>query len=184
MSYATIAMVTWVGPFGANAWVQISVPKFTGTPELALGPRPPDTTLTRWLYDQLRRAMLTAGSGAARACPLPATLLDSMGYRGAWWSTSSSSCEPKRELYGVRLAALRDSATRYLKGAVELPDIQAGLNSPAYLVNGMKSNAAAVRAAACGVEVRSIDRFVLRRSDIQGVLVGFAASPTRRSAKP
>ena len=80
-----------------------------------------------------------------------------------------------RELYGARQAALRDSVTRHLKGAVELPDIQAGLNSPAYLVNGMKSNAAAVRAAACGVEVLSIDRFVLRRRDIQGVLVGFAA---------
>src|SRR6201993_1788881 len=80
-----------------------------------------------------------------------------------------------RELYGARLAALRDNVTHYLKGAVELPDIQAGLNSPAYLVNGMKSNAAAVRAAACGVEVRSIDRYVLRRRDIQGVLVGFAA---------
>jgi hypothetical protein len=39
----------------------------------------------------------------------------------------------------------------------------------------MKSNAAAVRAAACGVEVLSLDRFVLRRRDIQGVLVGFAA---------
>ena len=80
-----------------------------------------------------------------------------------------------RELYGARQAALRDSVTRHLKGAVELPDIQAGLNSPAYLVNGMKSNAAAVRAAACGVEVLSIDNFVLRRRDIQGVLVGFAA---------
>jgi GntR family transcriptional regulator / MocR family aminotransferase len=80
-----------------------------------------------------------------------------------------------RELYGARQAALRDSVTRYLKGAVELPDIQAGLNSPAYLVNGMKSNAAEVRAAACGVEVLSIDRYVLRRRDIQGVLVGFAA---------
>jgi GntR family transcriptional regulator / MocR family aminotransferase len=35
------------------------VPKFTGNPELALGPRPPNTTLTRWLYDELRGAMLT-----------------------------------------------------------------------------------------------------------------------------
>ena len=52
-----------------------------------------------------------------------------------------------RELYGARLATLQDSVRRYLKGAVELPDIQAGLNSPAYLVNGMKANAAAVRAA-------------------------------------
>ena len=39
----------------------------------------------------------------------------------------------------------------------------------------MKSNAAAARAAAYGVEVLSIDRLVLRRRDIQGVLVGFAA---------
>jgi GntR family transcriptional regulator/MocR family aminotransferase len=80
-----------------------------------------------------------------------------------------------RALYGARLTALRDSVTRYLKGAVELPDIQAGINSPAYLINGMKSNAAALRATACGVEVMGIDRFVLRRRDIEGVLVGFAA---------
>jgi GntR family transcriptional regulator / MocR family aminotransferase len=64
-------MVTWVGPFWANAWVQFSVPKFTGTPELALGPRPPDTTLTRWLYDELRRAMLTGR--LKRGMRLPAT---------------------------------------------------------------------------------------------------------------
>jgi GntR family transcriptional regulator/MocR family aminotransferase len=80
-----------------------------------------------------------------------------------------------RELYGARLAALQHSVTRYLKGVVEMPDIQAGLNSPAYLVNRMKSNTAAERAAACGVDVLSIDTFVLRRRDIQGVLVGFAA---------
>src|SRR5260370_38701280 len=53
--YATIAMVTWVGPFWANAWVQFSMPKLTGPPELALGPRPPATTLTRWLHAELRR---------------------------------------------------------------------------------------------------------------------------------
>ncbi len=80
-----------------------------------------------------------------------------------------------RELYGARMAALRNDVTRYLKGAVVLPEIQAGLNSPAYLVNGMKSNMAAARAAACGVEVLSIDRYVLRRRDIRAVLVGFAA---------
>ena len=80
-----------------------------------------------------------------------------------------------RELYGARMAALRDSVTRHLQGAVELPDIQAGLNSPAYLVNGMKSGTAVARAAACGVDMLSLDRYVLRRRDIQGVLVGFAA---------
>src|SRR5262245_37150353 len=93
--YATIAMVTWVGPFWANTWVQFSVPKFTGTPELALGPRPPNTTLTRWLYDELRRAMLTGRLKRGTRLPATRDLLDSMGYRAAWWSTSSSSCEPK-----------------------------------------------------------------------------------------
>jgi GntR family transcriptional regulator / MocR family aminotransferase len=47
------------------------VPKFTGNPELALGPRPPDTTLTRWLYDELRGAMLTGR--LRRGIRLPAT---------------------------------------------------------------------------------------------------------------
>src|SRR5436305_4565767 len=69
--HATIAMVTWVGPFWANAWVHLSVPKLTGNPELALGPRPPDATLTRWLYDELRRAMLTGR--LKRGMRLPAT---------------------------------------------------------------------------------------------------------------
>src|SRR3954447_2521724 len=64
-------MVTWVGPFLTNAWVQFPMPKFTGTPELALGPRPPNTTLTRWLYDELRGAMLTGR--LRRGMRLPAT---------------------------------------------------------------------------------------------------------------
>ena len=59
MSHATIPMVTWVGPFWADAWVHLSVPKFTGTAESALGPRPPDIPLTRWIYDELHRALLT-----------------------------------------------------------------------------------------------------------------------------
>ena len=80
-----------------------------------------------------------------------------------------------RELYGERLAALRENAARYLRGAVELPDIQAGLNTPAYLTNGMSSRDAAARAAAAGIEAMSLDRFTLRRRDPQGLLLGFAA---------
>src|SRR5947208_16016347 len=64
-------MVAWVGPFWANKWVHFSFPKFTGSPELALVPRAPDTALTRWLYDELRRAML-AGR-LKRGMRLPAT---------------------------------------------------------------------------------------------------------------
>jgi GntR family transcriptional regulator/MocR family aminotransferase len=49
----------------------IPMPKLTGTPELALGPRPPDITLTRWLCDELRGAMLTGR--LRRGKRLPAT---------------------------------------------------------------------------------------------------------------
>src|SRR4051794_6196659 len=95
MSHATTAMVTWVGPFWANAWVNLSVPKFTGTPELALGPRPPETTRTRCLYDQLRRAMLRGRLKRGMRLPATRDFAGHMGYRAAWWSTSSSRCEPK-----------------------------------------------------------------------------------------
>jgi GntR family transcriptional regulator/MocR family aminotransferase len=42
-----------------------------------------------------------------------------------------------RELYGARLTALRHDMERYLSGVLQLPAIEAGLNTPAYLLNGM-----------------------------------------------
>ena len=80
-----------------------------------------------------------------------------------------------RELYASRLSALRESAGRYFSPSVELPNIQAGLNTPAYLKNGMNSRDASARAASVGVEVMSLDRFTLRRRDPRGFLLGFAA---------
>jgi GntR family transcriptional regulator/MocR family aminotransferase len=80
-----------------------------------------------------------------------------------------------RELYASRLATLQKGAARYLCGTVELPNIQAGLNTPAYLRNGMTSRDASQKAASAGVEVMSLDRFTLRRRDPGGFLLGFAA---------
>ncbi len=80
-----------------------------------------------------------------------------------------------RELYASRLSALRESSARYLDTFVELPNIQAGLNIPAHLKNGMSSRDASARAASAGVEVMSLDRFTLCGRDPGGVLVGFAA---------
>ena len=73
-----------------------------------------------------------------------------------------------RELYASRLSALRESAGRYLSPSVELPNIQAGLNTPAYLKNGMSSRDASARAASVGVEVMSLDRFTLRGAIHEG----------------
>jgi len=80
-----------------------------------------------------------------------------------------------RELYGRRLAALRQDVDRYLKGVLELPEIEAGLNTPAYLRNGMTSRQAARLAETANVEVWPLDRFAITRGDLRGLVLGFAA---------
>src|SRR5206468_4077527 len=57
--------------FHRNRWTNSPEYAVTGSPELALGPRPPDATLTRWLYDELRGAMLSGR--LRRGMRLPAT---------------------------------------------------------------------------------------------------------------
>ena len=66
-----------------------------------------------------------------------------------------------------------------MKGVVRLPQIQAGLNTPAYLLNGMSSREAADRAAEQNLEAWPLDRLSLRRRDLRGVLLGFAAFTER-----
>jgi hypothetical protein len=60
-----------------------------------------------------------------------------------------------------------------------LPDIEAGLNTPAYLLGPMTSKEASERAGRRGLEAWPLDRYVLARSDIQGLLLGFAALTER-----
>jgi GntR family transcriptional regulator/MocR family aminotransferase len=80
-----------------------------------------------------------------------------------------------RELYASRLGALRTYTERYLSGAIETPPIEAGLNTPVYLRNGMSSKQAHARATAVDVETMPLDRFALHRRDLKGLLLGFAA---------
>jgi len=80
-----------------------------------------------------------------------------------------------RELYGSRLACLRDEVERYLGGVLELPQIEAGLNIPAFLRNGMRSQEAADLARRQGLEVWPLDRFTMARDDPRGLILGFAA---------
>lgn len=85
-----------------------------------------------------------------------------------------------RELYARRLDALRDSVRKYLGGAVEIPNIEAGLNTPAYLTNGMSGRQAEALAAEHGVETLAMDRFALQRRDLKAILLGFAAFHERQ----
>jgi GntR family transcriptional regulator/MocR family aminotransferase len=80
-----------------------------------------------------------------------------------------------REIYSVRLAALQDGCRKHLDGLLEIPRIQAGLYTVGILRNGMSSRQAEMAAAARGIETMGIDRFTLKRTDVQGVLLGFAA---------
>lgn len=84
-----------------------------------------------------------------------------------------------RELYGSRLAALQDAARKQLTGIVRLPEIQAGLNIPAFLTNGMSSREGAERARERGLEVWPLDDFCLTAPDPKGLLLGFAAFTER-----
>lgn len=80
-----------------------------------------------------------------------------------------------RELYAGRLAALLEGGRRHLTGLLEISNIQAGLYTVGFLRNGMASREAEAAATACGVEAVALDRYTLKRSDPEGVLLGFAA---------
>ncbi|HYO83136.1 MAG TPA: PLP-dependent aminotransferase family protein [Bryobacteraceae bacterium] len=84
-----------------------------------------------------------------------------------------------RELYAERRAALQTSAVRYLGGILRLPEIAAGLNTPAYLENGMRSDEAAERAQQAGVDAWPLDAYCLQRRDVHGLMLGFAAFTER-----
>lgn len=84
-----------------------------------------------------------------------------------------------RELYGARRDALQSEAKRYLAGLLKLPEIQAGLNTPAYLLNGMTSQYAASQTRKLNIEAWPLDRFAIERKDIRGLLLGFAAFDER-----
>jgi GntR family transcriptional regulator / MocR family aminotransferase len=84
-----------------------------------------------------------------------------------------------RDLYANRLAALQHEARRYLAGLLDVSSIQAGLNTVGLLRNGMESRQAEVVAANYGIEAPGLDRFTLKRGQVEGLLLGFAAFDER-----
>jgi GntR family transcriptional regulator/MocR family aminotransferase len=80
-----------------------------------------------------------------------------------------------RELYAGRLAALLEGGARYLKGALDISNVRAGLYTAGLLRNGMSSQEAEKAAHAHGIETMGMHRFVLRRPDPRGITLGFAA---------
>jgi GntR family transcriptional regulator/MocR family aminotransferase len=84
-----------------------------------------------------------------------------------------------REMYAKRLAALQHAARRYLGGLLDISPIQAGLSTVGFLRNGMSSRQGEAVAANHGIEAAGLDRFTLKRRDVEGLLLGFAAFDER-----
>jgi GntR family transcriptional regulator/MocR family aminotransferase len=80
-----------------------------------------------------------------------------------------------RNLYASRLEALIAGGERYLKGLLRISGVRAGLYTVGFLENGMNSRQAEAAVAARGIQVFALDRYTLKRPDLKGLLLGFAA---------
>jgi GntR family transcriptional regulator / MocR family aminotransferase len=80
-----------------------------------------------------------------------------------------------RELYAERLSVLLESALEKLAGALEISNIEAGLQTIGWLRPGFAAERIAKLAAKREVEVVPIDRYAYGRSHRNGLVLGFAA---------
>lgn len=85
-----------------------------------------------------------------------------------------------RELYGSRREALQREIERTLGGALRLPAIEAGLSTPAYLPRTTPVRAVVERSTRAGLDLWRLDHCALRRRDLHGFVLGFAAFTERQ----
>ena len=84
-----------------------------------------------------------------------------------------------RELYSERLAVFLEASRARLGGLMEIPDVEAGLQTVGWLSRGIPAERAAEEAARHEVEVVPLSRYSSRRFGRQGLLLGFAEVDTR-----
>lgn len=87
-----------------------------------------------------------------------------------------------RELYARRLEALETACARHMPGVVDLPKVQAGLHTPAYLRAPWTSASAQQAAYKAGLECYGLHNFAIEGKAPEGILLGFGAFPERRLA--
>jgi GntR family transcriptional regulator/MocR family aminotransferase len=80
-----------------------------------------------------------------------------------------------REVYAGRSAALREGARQRLAGLLEIPDVEAGLQTVGWLCGGIDGESAARAAAARDVDVTPLSDSSRGRLARDGVQLGFAA---------
>jgi len=80
-----------------------------------------------------------------------------------------------REIYAQRLQVLLESAREKLLGALEISNVEAGLQTVGWLRSGFSGEKIANRAAARDVEVVPLSRYASGRPRREGLILGFAA---------
>jgi len=80
-----------------------------------------------------------------------------------------------RELYAERLGVLLESARQKLRGLLETPSVEAGLQTVGWLTRGINAEQVAAEAATHDVEVIPLSRYCSRRFLREGLILGFAA---------
>ena len=84
-----------------------------------------------------------------------------------------------REIYAERLRVLVEEARSKLGGLLEISNVEAGLQTTAWLRGGMDAEAVAAAAAKRDVEVTPLERYSQGRMEKQGLQLGFAALEPR-----
>ena len=84
-----------------------------------------------------------------------------------------------RELYAERLPVLLEASRSRLDGLLEIPSVEAGLQTVGWLAPGIGAERAAEEAARREVEVIPLSRYASRPLSRQGLLLGFAAVDKR-----
>jgi len=80
-----------------------------------------------------------------------------------------------RQIYAERLSILMDSARQRLAGLLEISDVEAGLQTAAWLRDGLNGESAAKAAAARNVDVTPLSRYSRGPVAREGLQLGFAA---------
>jgi GntR family transcriptional regulator/MocR family aminotransferase len=84
-----------------------------------------------------------------------------------------------REVYAERLSALVQCIRERLDGVLEVPAIEAGLQTVAWLPHGVDANIVQQRAREAGLAVNAVSAFARRPLERDGLQLGFAAIGTR-----
>lgn len=84
-----------------------------------------------------------------------------------------------RQIYAGRSAALLAAARSDLAGLLEIPELEAGLQTPSWLAPGLDGEAAERAAAERGLETSSLSRYWRGAPGREGLVLGFAAVDER-----